>query len=205
MRFLPIKAQIAIAQAFLLASIVILAAICGLMPSRRAAEMQGRAKLCEALAVNSAILVNRDDIKSLDAMLQTVVARHPKMLSVAVRKFGGKRIVEIGDHSENWNPIADEVSIDTQLSVPIRSGNVKWGVFEVRYEPLTAKGLIGFLYDPTLHLVTFVALVAFVFNYFYFARKLQDLDPSKTARQAQIAINLRPHKHRAVYTIPTAY
>ncbi len=179
MRFLPIKAQIAIAQAFLLASIVILAAICGLIPNRRAAEMQGRAKLCEALAVNTAILVNREDIRSLEAMLQTVVARHPKMLSVAVHKTGGSRIVEVGDHSANWNPIADEVSIETQLSVPIRSGNVKWGAFEVRYEPLSVKGLIGFFFDPTFHLVSFVSGVAFVFNYFYFARKLQDLDPSK--------------------------
>ncbi len=122
MRFLPIKVQIAIAQAFLLASIVILAAIFGMVPNRRAAEMQGRARLCEALAVNTAILVNRNDIESLHAMLETVLARHPKMLSVAVQREGGKRIVEVGDHAANWNPIADEVSVDTQLSVPIRNG-----------------------------------------------------------------------------------
>ena len=179
MRFLPIKAQIAIAQAFLLASIVILAAIFGLVPNRRAAEMQGRAKLCEALAVNTAILVNRNDVESLRAMLETVVARHPTMLSVAVQKESGGRIVEVGDHSDHWNPIADEVSVDTQLAVPIRNGERKWGAFEVRFKPLSAKGLLGYLQDPTLHLVTFVGLVAFVFNYFYFARKLQDLDPSK--------------------------
>lgn len=179
MRFLPIKVQIAIAQAFLLASIVILAAIFGLVPNRRAAEMQGRAKLCEALAVNTAILVNRNDIESLHAMLETVVARHPRMLSVAVQREGGKRIVEVGDHAANWNPIADEVSVDTQLSVPIRNGDTKWGAFEVRFEPLAAKGILGYLQDPTLHLVSFVGVVAFVFNYFYFARKLQDLDPSK--------------------------
>ncbi|MCA9144205.1 MAG: response regulator [Planctomycetaceae bacterium] len=179
MKFLPLKAQIAIAQAFLLASIVILAAIFGLVPNRRAAEMQGRAKLCEALAVNAAILVNRNDVESLRAMLETVVTRHPKMLSVAVQREGGKRIVEVGEHSANWNPVIDEVSVDTQLSVPIRNGDVKWGAFEVRFEPLSAKGIMGFVQDPTLHLVTFVGLVAFVFNYFYFARKLQDLDPSK--------------------------
>lgn len=180
MRFLPIKAQIAIAQAFLLASIVILAAIFGLVPNRRAAEMQGRVKLCEALAVNTAILVNRNDIESLRAMLETVVARHSTMLSVAVQREGGKRIVEVGDHTANWNPVANEVSVDdTQLSVPIRNGDTKWGAFEVRFSPLAAKGILGYLQDPTMHLVSFVGVVAFVFNYFYFARKLQDLDPSK--------------------------
>ena len=179
MRFLPIKAQIAIAQAFLLASIVILAAIFGLVPNRRVAEMQGRAKLCEALAVNTAILVNRNDIDTLQAMLETVVARHPQMLSVAVHKSGGVRIVEVGQHTANWNPNPDDVSRDTQMPVPIRDGDRLWGAFEVRFEPLATKGIVGYFQDPTLHLVMFVGTVAFVFNYFYFARKLQDLDPSK--------------------------
>lgn len=161
--------------AFLLASIVILAAICGLVPNRRAAEMQARAKLCEALAVNTAILVNRNDFDSLGAMLETVVSRHPQILSVAVQKAGGQRIVEIGEHSVNWNPTIDEVSVDTQMSVPIRSGDIKWGAFEVRFQPFAAKGILGFLQDPTLHLVSFVSVVAFVFNYFYFARSFKIL------------------------------
>ncbi len=179
MRFLPIKAQIAIAQALLLASIVILAAIFGVIPNRRAADMQGRAKLCEALAVNTAILIHRNDTESLRAMLETVVERHPQMLSVAINKADKGRIIEVGDHSANWNPLADQVSVDRQLTVPIRNGDAKWGAFEVRFEPLGATGIHGFLQDPTLHLVVFVGCVAFVFNYFYFARKLQDLDPSK--------------------------
>ncbi len=179
MRFLPIKAQIAIAQALLLASIVILAAIFGVIPNRRAADMQGRAKLCEALAVNTAILIHRNDTESLRAMLETVVERHPQMLSVAINKSDKGRIIEVGDHSANWNPLADQVSVDRQLTVPIRNGDAKWGAFEVRFEPLGARGILGFLQDPTLHLVAFVGLIAFVFNYFYFARKLQDLDPSK--------------------------
>ncbi len=118
-------------------------------------------------------------MESLSAMLETVVARHAQMQSVAVRKIGGNRIVDVGDHSTYWNPMAGEVSVDAQMSVPIRSGETKWGALEVRFEPLASKGILGFLQDPTLHLVSFVGLVAFVFNYFYFARKLQDLDPSK--------------------------
>lgn len=179
LKFLPIKAQIAIAQALLLASIVILAAIFGLVPNRRTADMQGRVKLCEALAVNTAVLIHRNDTESLRAMLDTVVTRHPQMLSAAVHKAGGGRIIEVGDHASNWNPLADQVSVDTQLTVPIRNGDAKWGAFEVRFEPLGAPGILGYLQDPTLHLVAFVGCVAFVFNYFYFARKLQDLDPSK--------------------------
>ena len=43
---------------------ILFAMILGLIPDLRKTEMSGRAKLCEAIAVNTSVLVSRNDIRS---------------------------------------------------------------------------------------------------------------------------------------------
>ena len=66
MKYLSARSRIVFGQACLLASVLLLAIVLGVLPDRSQAVLRGRAQLCEAIAVNSSILVSRQDIRRLE-------------------------------------------------------------------------------------------------------------------------------------------
>jgi len=160
-------------------SVLLTALLLRIIPDHGNAVMQGRADLCEAIAVNSSVLVSRNDIRRLEAVLQAIVRRNDDVLSAAVRRTGGQMVVEVGEHGKYWQGIGSERSVDTQIYVPISSSNKKWGAVEVRFRPIRGSGVLGFLYDPSTRLVLFVAALSYILFFFYLGRMLQYLDPAK--------------------------
>jgi PAS domain S-box-containing protein len=173
------KTRIAVGQAFLLLSVLLVALAIGLVPDPRIALMAGRLTLCDALAAHSSAAVGQNDVRRLDSILRFIVARNPEILTAAVRRQDGQLMVEVGEHAGQWNELPDERSTDGQIQVPIRAGSQKWGTVEVRFTPLTKPGLFGYLQSPRARLVAFVVASSLVLFMVYLGKMLQHLDPSK--------------------------
>ena len=110
--------------------------------------MKGRARLCESIAANSSVLVSRDDIRRLEAVLGALVKHNDEILSAAVRREDGQVMVEVGEHAKYWQDVKRDQSLDTQVFVPIQAGDERWGGVEVRFAPVQRRGVVGFLLSP---------------------------------------------------------
>ena len=89
----------------MLVSLMLLAAIAGLVPDRHGAIRDGHARLAEAIAVNSSIFVTTTDIRRMNASLEVIVKRNDEIESAAVRRLDGTPLVEIGEHVNNWKAL----------------------------------------------------------------------------------------------------
>ena len=82
--------------AFSLVCLLLIGKLLGLIPDDRMATMRGRSNLCEAIAINSSLLATKNDVESLEASVRAIALRNPDVLSVGVRRTGGRMLAEIG-------------------------------------------------------------------------------------------------------------
>jgi hypothetical protein len=162
LRFLNAKAHIALGQTFLLVTLLLGALALGLVPDRQSAVREGRAALAEAMAISGSALMTQSELRRLDATLAVVVERNPELLSAAVRRDDGTALVTIADHETAWRFEDDEYSTASQITVPVWSAGRKWGRVELRFEPVSRPGVLGWLTDPRLLLVGLIGVCAFV-------------------------------------------
>ena len=183
MRLFSAKTRIAFGQFCLLSSTLMLAIVLGVVPDKRQAVLDGRAKLCESVAINSSLLVGNRDIRDLKAMLTAMVRRNDDLLSAGVRRQNGSLVIDVGDHDAQWVPMDSGQSVDEQVQVAIHAGSTgssKWGSVELHFAPLQEPGLMGYLTNPWVQLVLFVGALSSLLNYQYLGKMLEHLDPSKT-------------------------
>ena len=154
----------------LLASLLLLAIILGLVPDGDRAVLDGRQALCEAIAVNSSVLVTQQDLKRLAAVLEVTVRRNPQILSAGVRRADGKLLVEVANHESSWQPLPGDRSTETQVQVPIRAGKEKWGNVEIRFCPVSSQGILGSLVGPRARMVGFLVSAGFLLFLYYLRR-----------------------------------
>ena len=163
----------------LLASVLFVAIYLGLVPDRISAIRDGRARLAEAVAASTSILVVDGDVPGVKALLKFMVERNQDLLSVGVRKSDGELVAEVGDHTVQWRGLPGNYSIDSHVQVPIWAGERQWGTVELRFVPLGAPGWLGILLGPRVLMIGFVLLGSVVLFYYYLGRVLRQLDPSR--------------------------
>lgn len=177
MKLLTVNHRITLGLISLLASTILVAVFSGFGPDARHATMQGRAALCESIAINASILLSRQDLKRMDTILTAIVARNHDILSAGIRRADGSMHLEIGDHAQ-WNP-ATRYSTESHVQVPLHSGDGLWGTVELRFRPLRQPGLMAALRSPWSKHVALVCGVCFVLFSIYLGKVLKQLDPSK--------------------------
>jgi diguanylate cyclase (GGDEF)-like protein/PAS domain S-box-containing protein len=154
-------------------SILFAALAVGLVPDRHQAVLLGRKNLCEALAIECARGITMKDLTVTQGMLEKVRTRNPDMLSIGLRTTKGELLLAVGDHRRLWQEKPTGPAIDTHMEVPIILGRRElaaavvtpkpWGKVEYRYLPPAPTGLAASLVaSPTIRLVTFVAVCAFL-------------------------------------------
>ena len=173
------RIRIAMGLSGMLVSLMLLAAIAGLVPDRHGAIRDGHARLAEAIAVNSSIFVTTTDIRRMKASLEVIVERNDEILSAAVRRLDGTSLVEIGDHVKKWTVIEEGKSSNSQVVVPIFEGADEWGRVELRFEPLLPQTWYGSLLHPVYLLIGFISFTSFILFYWYLGKMLKQLDPSQ--------------------------
>jgi len=175
---LSARTHIALGLAAIVTSALLLAVFIGLLPDRAGAVRHGRIALAESIAVTSTALITARDRRRLESVLRFVVERNPELLSVAVRDFRGELVAVVGEHSA-WVPLESGAATDSQIEVPIWSGQSRWGQLEMQFRPIVAPGWRGVLEFPGIVLGAFVFVVCFVAFDLYLRRVLRQLDPSR--------------------------
>ncbi len=179
MNFLPVRIRLAIGLSSLVVSVLLLAMVLGLMPDEAEAVRFGRARLCEAVALNASNLVNENNTPRAKALLEVLVSRNPELVSAGIRQSDGLLLVEVGGHPNRWQSLSKEKSTETQVHVPIRTNGEEWGQVELCFTPIIPPGTLGMLQNPWVQLIGFSGFASLVFFSMYLRAMLQHLDPSK--------------------------
>ena len=117
-------------------SILLVSDMLGLVADRRAADLEARKAISEALAVQLSVAVT-DKYRSTVVLetLNSVKARNRQIRSVALRTTAGDIIAFAGDHSSQWKLSSDGKSTLTDVQVPILRDGQPWGRVEIHFAP----------------------------------------------------------------------
>ena len=170
--------RVSLGLALLTASVVLTADFIGLVPSQTQMVVDGRKKFCESLALQCAVLAQKDDMSAILATMQLVVDREEDVLSAAIRRADGRILAEAGDHQRLWAEGSKDQSAFTHAEVPIFQRGAPWGTVEIRFAEVGSKGSLGFWANSPVRMVLFVALSGFVAYLFFLKRSFHQLDPT---------------------------
>jgi len=159
-------------------SLLLVAQLLGFMPDRSGLELDARQKFCEALAVQLSWSASRNDIRSIQSTLSSVVKRNDELLSAAIRSSQNDIKVSEGDHSKHWEPNEDGMSTTTHVQVPILHNDKVWGTVELSFEPLEGDSGWTLVTRSSYSAVFFMIIVGFGFYFLFLRRALKELDPS---------------------------
>ena len=179
MKRLNVKHRVVIGLLGLTISVVMLAFFLGIVPDRAIAVRQGRTALAESIAVHSTSAVLSTDFQYLKNDFELLVGRNPDLLSLGLRRHDGALLVTTPGHADRWQEMRGEHSMETQMRLPIWSGEHKWGQLELRFEALDPGGFIGLTHHPMLRMIGFMGLLCYIGFFFYLGKVLRQLDPSK--------------------------
>ena len=150
----------------------------GLMPDGRRAELEARATVAEALAVQVAGAAMRNDGDAMNETLSAVVERNPDVLSIALLGPDGTVLLERGGHRDHWVAPADGASTPTHVLVPLEDASGPQGRVEIAFVPPASASVYGVPLG-FLGFVAFLAGAGFIGYYFLLRRTLKQLDPGR--------------------------
>ena len=172
------KTRVALGQVGLLASLLLIAMLFGLIPDRQSAIRNGRAVLAKAIVVKSAPYVTAKNVHGLEEIITAFVEENDDLLSAAIRRKDDTAIVTIGKHRDHWQPMLDEFSSNSQVCVPIYSGDLRWGQIELRFSSANKFMGLDMPHSQTIPLVLFMTFFGFIVFYVYLGKMLKHLDPT---------------------------
>jgi diguanylate cyclase (GGDEF)-like protein/PAS domain S-box-containing protein len=137
-----------------------------------------RNRTSEALAIQTAALLQMGDAMALGRTLEEVRVRDPDILSLAIRKNDGQVYVAVGEHARHWvAPEAGRSTID-HVQVPVLANRQPWGNVEISFRPALPDTFVGWLHYPAVILLLVLVVVGYGVFYLYMRRALQYLDPT---------------------------
>ena len=131
----------------------------GLIPDSRPAEIRARQKLSEAIAINAAAHVRKQQWIDLEVAFQTQTDRDERLLSVGVRSGTGALRVATAHHAEIWETAASESSNVDAVKVPITLNRRPWGHVELCFRRSNPTMLAQLMTHPLIRLLAFFTLV----------------------------------------------
>ena len=170
---------LALAMASCVVALVLMANMLGLVPDDRKAELEARAKVAEALAVQITGAMQRQDQPAILETLDAVVERNSDVLSIAVRDAAGKVVVSRGEHESHWQVSPSRQSTPTHIFVPVSGSTGPQGQIEMAFVPLARGASLYGVPHSLIALIAFVAGLAFLFFFFMLRRTIKQLDPGK--------------------------
>ncbi len=159
-------------------SILLVSDMLGLVPDRRAADLEARKAISEALAVQLSVAVADKHRSTVVETLNAVKARNRQIRSVALHTAAGDIIAFAGDHSTQWKPPSNGKSTATDVQVPIFRDGQPWGRVEIHFAPLAGGETWFGVPASILTVIGFVALAGFLVYVLFLKRSLHELDPS---------------------------
>ena len=190
MKHIPVKYQLTLGLICILVSVMSIAGATGLAPDERAAILRGRGQVASSLAVQTSVLLNKQEHKTLATTLEAIVERNDEIISAAIRSRTGRIESASGEHKRNWEIDENKRLFETHMSVPMRVGNQTWGQLEVRFKPLYADRPTAAWISPKYLYLCLVAILCVVAFAYYLGKVLKQLDPSSAVpRRVEEALN----------------
>ena len=137
-----------------------------------------RTQLANMLSIQTAVLVQARDPRSVDRTLAAVRTLEPEIVSIGLRKADGSLLAQAGDHAKHWVPAAAIGGSLNELTVAIMSEHQRWGTLEISFRPVYRKALADWLASGPTQLLALFSLSAGLLYFVYLRRMLQHLDPS---------------------------
>ncbi len=159
--------------------LVMTAYLLGLIPDGHKTELDARAKVAEALAVQLAGAINRDDGVAVEETLTSVVKRNPDILSVAFRRSNDAILLSKGDHEKHWVSPPGGTSTPTHVFVPLIGTDGPQGRIEITFQELSSGGRFFDIPVSLFVLLGFLATAGFLVYSLFLRRALHELDPGR--------------------------
>ncbi len=156
MNWISTRMRISIGLTCLTLSVLLLSMLIGVLPDREKAVLEGRRTLCEAIAVNSSIMVSQQDLARLQAVLKVTAERNPDILSAALRRDDGE-IARRGGRSpqpveSRWTTSIPSTRRCKCRSMPAAGHRYpgRWGSVEICFRPVNQEGVMGIVLRPVV-------------------------------------------------------
>jgi diguanylate cyclase (GGDEF)-like protein len=171
--------QMTMALVALASTLVILGSLfLDTVPDRSAHERAVRKAVGEALAVQLAEMLRRDDPREIEKTLATIAARTDSLRSVGVRRADGTLVLDSGTHTRHWKLDDDDRSRPEQLTVPLHAQGQRWGRVEMAFAADDVHPIVAFFREPLVRMLLFVGVAGWLVFGLYMRRALQHLDPA---------------------------
>jgi PAS domain S-box-containing protein len=191
MKRLSPRVRISLALVSVMLFVVFLAKPLGLLPDADKVKVQGRARLCESLALSGSALVAHSDLEGLNTLFQAVVDRDKEVQSIGLRTVEDELVLAAGPHVASWKPLTNGRSTPERMQVPIyQTNSQKWGQLELSFTPLHGTARWHFLTSQFALFVAFLSTAGFLGFSLILRLVLKYLDPSKAVpRRVRDALN----------------
>jgi diguanylate cyclase (GGDEF)-like protein len=169
--------RISLTLACLCLSLLFAAQTLGLIPDQAQAVLDARKTFCKALAAQACWAAQKEDVKRLRDETLRLTEKNEGVLSVAILRANGQRLVQVGNHPLQMKPGGSPGSSADQVEIPIHKGTAPWGKVQICFRPLAGKGGIWWFTAP-VRLILCLTLATFLLSRLYLKRILHHLDPS---------------------------
>ncbi len=171
--------QMTMALVALCSTLVILGSLfLDTMPDRGAQERAVRKAVGEALAVQLAEMLRRDDPREIERAMTTIVARTDGLRSVGVRRADGNLVVHTAAHVQHWKLGEQDESRPEQVTVPLSAQGQRWGRVEMAFAADDTHPVLAFFKQPLVQMLLFLGVAGWLVFGLYMRRALQHLDPA---------------------------
>ncbi|WP_162006822.1 hybrid sensor histidine kinase/response regulator [Roseimaritima sediminicola] len=177
-RQITARLRLAFGAAGIVVSALLMSVFFGILPDERPVVAQGRAQLCESIAVYSSAMLAQDQVPMMEMALVAVAEHNPQIRSVGIRRSGGRLMVSTGAHESEWLLGEDAASTADQIRVPLIAKGDPWGAVEVAFQPLNDDSLFGFVRQKAISVPLMIGAVTCLMFWVYFGRMLRQLDPN---------------------------
>ena len=80
-----------------------------MIPDAIRAKCEGRCTLAESVAVQCCLAAQRDDVKTMQTVLDELVKRNDFVLSAAIRRCNGEIAAEAGENHDDWQESSENL------------------------------------------------------------------------------------------------
>ena len=154
--------RISLGLASIAVSILLLGNLVGLLPDKRALDLQLRKNYTETIAMQCTSIAQTSHLEVLHTSVDKLTAKYPEVLSVAVRSVDGYYIAQSVEHQNTWVAPEGETSSDIHWQVPIYRNNTEWASLEISFLPSGDYSLFGINLGPFSLLLFCFGLLCFL-------------------------------------------
>lgn len=169
--------RISLTLACLCLSLLFAAQTLGLIPDQSRAVLESRKTFCKAMAAQACWAAQKDDIKRLKEETTRLMEKNDSVMSVAVLRANGQRLMQVGKHPTQLKASGAPGSTADQVEIPIHKGTRPWGKVQICFRPINGKSGVWWFTAP-VRLILCLTLATFLLSRLYLKRILHHLDPS---------------------------